>query len=132
MKYLTRKWRNDFQNSDEAFYDLIDDFDLIESSFAQQYGIRIRNEIDTMKWGEFSSLLSGLNGDTALGNIVRIRSEKDPKAIKDFSLNEKKIRSEWLNRNIKNAKEISRENYDKAMESIKNMFLSIAKQNEKK
>lgn len=129
MKYLIRKWRNDFQNNDESFYDLIDDFDLIESSFAQQYGIRLRMEIDTMKWGEFSSLLSGLNGDTPLGNIVRIRSEKDPKVIKNFTENEKRIRSKWLN---KNAKEISHEDYQQAMESIKNMFKSIAKQNEKK
>ena len=129
MKYLMRKWRNDFQNNNEAFYDLIDDFDLIESSFAQQYGIRLRMEIDTMKWGEFSSLLSGLNGDTPLGNIVRIRSEKDPKVIKNFTENEKRIRSKWLN---KNAKEISHEDYQQAMESIKNMFKSIAKKNEKK
>ena len=129
MKYLMRKWRNDFQNNNEAFYDLIDDFDLIESSFAQQYGIRLSMEIDTMKWGEFSSLLSGLNGDTPLGNIVRIRSEKDPKVIKNFTENEKRIRSKWLN---KNAKEISHEDYQQAMESIKNMFKSIAKQNEKK
>lgn len=129
MKYLMRKWRNDFQNNNESFYDLIDDFDLIESSFAQQYGIRLRMEIDTMKWGEFSSLLSGLNGDTPLGNIVRIRSEKDPKVIKNFTENEKRIRSKWLN---KNAKEISHEDYQQAMESIKNMFKSIAKQNEKK
>ncbi len=129
MKYLMRKWRNDFQNNDESFYDLIDDFDLIESSFAQQYGIRLRMEIDTMKWGEFSSLLSGLNGDTPLGNIVRIRSENDPKVIKNFTENEKRIRSKWLN---KNAKEISHEDYQQAMESIKNMFKSIAKQNEKK
>ena len=112
MKYLMRKWRNDFQNNDESFYDLIDDFDLIESSFAQQYGIRLRMEIDTMKWGEFSSLLSGLNGDTPLGNIVRIRSENDPKVIKNFTENEKRIRSKWLN---KNAKEISHEDYQQAM-----------------
>ena len=124
-----RKWRNDFQNNNEAFYDLIDDFDLIESSFAQQYGIRLRMEIDTMKWGEFSSLLSGLNGDTPLGNIVRIRSEKDPKVIKNFTESEKKIRSNWLNKNVK---QISQEDYKQAMENIKNMFISMAKQNEKK
>ena len=124
-----RKWRNDFQNNNESYYDLIDDFDLIESSFAQQYGIRLRNEIDTMKWGEFSSLLSGINGDTALGNIVRIRSEKDPKVIKNFSKHEKEIRSKWVN---KNAKEVSQENYKQAMENFKNMFKAMAKQNEKK
>lgn len=124
-----RKWRNDFQSNNESYYDLIDDFDLIESSFAQQYGIRLRNEIDTMKWGEFSSLLSGINGDTALGNIVRIRSEKDPKVIKNFSKHEKEIRSKWVN---KNAKEVSQENYKQAMENFKNMFKAMAKQNEKK
>lgn len=129
MKYLMRKWRNDFQNNNESYYDLIDNFDLIESSFAQQYGIRLRKEIDTMKWGEFSSLLSGINGDTALGNIVRIRSEKDPKVIKNFSKNEKEIRSKWVN---KNAKEVSQENYKQAMENFKNMFKAMAKQNEKK
>ncbi len=129
MKYLMRKWRNDFQSNNESYYDLIDDFDLIESSFAQQYGIRLRNEIDTMKWGEFSSLLSGINGDTALGNIVRIRSEKDPKVIKNFSKHEKEIRSKWVN---KNAKEVSQENYKQAMENFKNMFKAMAKQNEKK
>lgn len=129
MKYLMRKWRNDFQSNNESYYDLIDDFDLIESSFAQQYGIRLRNEINTMKWGEFSSLLSGINGDTALGNIVRIRSEKDPKVIKNFSKHEKEIRSKWVN---KNAKEVSQENYKQAMENFKNMFKAMAKQNEKK
>ncbi len=129
MKYLMRKWRNDFQNNNESYYDLIEDFDLIESSFAQQYGIRLRNEIDTMKWGEFASLLSGLNGDTPLGNIVRIRSEKDPKTIKNFTESEREIRSKWLN---KSAKKVSHENYQQAMESIKNMFKAIANQNEKK
>lgn len=128
MKYLMRKWRNDFQNNSESFYDLIDDFDLIESSFAQQYGIRLRKEIDSIKWGEFASLLSGLNGDTALGNIVRIRSEKDPKILKNFTENEKKIRSKWIN---KNAKQVSSENYEQAMENFKNMFKAMAKQNEK-
>lgn len=128
MKYLMRKWRNDFQNNNESFYDLIDDFDLIESSFAQQYGIRLRKEIDSMKWGEFASLLSGLNGDTVLGNIVRIRSEKDPKILKNFTENEKKIRSKWIN---KNAKQVSSENYEQAMENFKNMFKAMAKQNEK-
>lgn len=124
-----RKWRNDFQKSDETYYDLIDDFDLIESSFAQQYGIRLRMQIDTMKWGEFSSLLSGLNANTALGNIVRIRSEKNAEVIKNFTESEKKIRADWLN---KNAQKVSRENYEQAIESIKNMFIAIAKQDKEK
>lgn len=124
-----RKWRNDFQKSEESYYDLIDDFGLIESSFAQQYGIRLRNEIHDMKWGEFVSLLSGLNGNTPLGNVVRIRSEKDPEVIRRFNDSEKKIRSEWLSKNVK---VVSQEEYKQAMESFKNMFKSLANQEDEK
>ena len=77
-----------------------------------------------MEWGEFSSLLAGINGETPLGNIVRIRSEKDPEQIKKFTPAEKKIRSEWLN---KNASQISIETYEKAMENFKSMFIALSK-----
>ena len=128
MKYLMRKWRNDFQNNNDSYYDLIDDFDLIESSFAEQYGIRLRSQINSMKWGEFSSLLSGINQKTVLGNVVRIRSEKDPKIIQNFNENERKIRSEWLR---KNAKNVIYENYEQTIENIKNMFKSMASNKKK-
>ena len=119
------KWRNDFKapNSHETYYDLFEDWDLIESSFAQQYRIRLRKNLNDMEWGEFSSLLAGLNGDTPLGNIVRIRSEKDPKVLKNFTTQEKKIRNDWL---TKNAVQISEENYKQAMEDIKNMFIVMS------
>lgn len=121
-----RKWRNDFdnQNSYDVYYDLFEDWDLIESSFAQQYNIRLRRTISDMEWGEFSSYLSGLNGETALGNVVRIRSEKDPEVLKRFSPEEKKIRSSWMNKNVS---KMSQEDYKKMMENIKNMFKDMAK-----
>ena len=121
-----RKWRNDFNKIEdyETWYDLFDDWYLIESSFAQQYGIRLRRDLKNMEWGEFSSLLAGINGETPLGNIVRIRSEKDPEKIKKFTPAEKKIRSEWLN---KNASQISIETYEKAMENFKSMFIALSK-----
>lgn len=120
-----RKWRNDFKNpsSYDPYYDLFDDWDLIESSFAKQYGIRLRKNISDMEWGEFSSLLSGLNGDTPLGNIVRIRSEKDPEVIRKFTPEEKRIRNEWKN---KSASKVTEQDYKQAMEEIKNMFISMA------
>ena len=120
-----RKWRNDFSNSQayEPYYDLFDDWDLIESSFAQQYGIRLRKNISEMEWGEFSSLLSGLNGETALGNVVRIRSEKNPEVLKKFSPEEKRIRNDWLK---KNAPNITEQDYKQAMENFKNMFKAMA------
>ena len=63
MKWSLKKWRNDFNNLStyETWYDLFDDWSLIESSFAQQYGIRLRKDLNKMEWGEFVSLLSGLN-----------------------------------------------------------------------
>ncbi len=127
MKFRLKKWRNDFatQSSYETYYDLFEDWDLIESSFAQQYGIRLRKNISEMEWGEFVSLLSGLNAETPLGNIVRIRAEKDPEVLKKFTPEEKRIRNEWLK---KMAGQVSEESYEQAMESIKNMFISMAGQ----
>ena len=121
-----RKWLNDFknhnQNKNDNYYDLIDDYDIIESSFFKQYGIRLRSvELET---DEFLNLLSGIMADTPLGLIVQIRSETDPDVINSFTPEQKRIRSEWIN---KKAKEISKEDYDKAMENFKNMLISLAK-----
>lgn len=88
--------RNDF-SSEEQWYDLFDDWALIEASFATQYNIRLRTE-DDMSWSEFCTLLSGLMPETPLGQVVSIRSEKDPKVLKNFTKEQKKIRSDWLNR----------------------------------
>lgn len=90
--FATRKGQS------EVYYDLIDDYDAIEASFAQQYGIRLRLE-DEMLWDEFCTLLSGLNGETPLGYLVRIRGEKDPKKRKQFTKEEKRIYSSWRKRN---------------------------------
>ena len=43
--------------------------------------------------------------NTPLGQIVSIRAEKDPKVIKNFSKDQKKIRSDWLKRKNQKAKE---------------------------
>ncbi len=71
------------------------DWDLIVSSFAQQYGIRLYSEYETISCQEFRQLLVGLNGDTALGYVVQTRAETDPKKIKEMTAHEKKIRAEW-------------------------------------
>lgn len=44
---------------------------------------------------EYISLLTGLGPETPLGRIVRIRAEKDPKIIKNFSESEFEIYNEW-------------------------------------
>lgn len=89
---------------EESYYDLFDDWDLIESSFLKQYGIRLR-EVDDMPYSEFCSLISGIMPDTPLGNVVSIRAEKDPKVIKSFTAGQKKIRSDWILRKSEKVKE---------------------------
>lgn len=94
------------------------------SSFAQQYGIRLYSEYESISCEEFRQLLVGLNGDTPLGYTVQIRSEKDSKKIKQMTNHEKKIRSDWLDFKRKNNKnqnfiEISSKDIDKI---FSNMF----------
>ena len=83
------------------WYDFYDDWDLIESSIAQQYGIRLRNEINTISWSEVKMLVSGLLSDTPLGRIIQIRSENNKEQLKNFTPEMHKIRNEWRNRMAK-------------------------------
>ena len=71
------------------------DWDLIVSSFAQQYGIRLYTEYETISCQEFRQLLIGLNGETPLGYVVQVRAETDQKKIKEMTAHDKKIRAEW-------------------------------------
>lgn len=120
----TKKQRNDFKNQDNAerWYDLIDDYGVIEASFLQQYGIRLRTT--EMEWSEFSTLLSGIDHNTPLGNIVSIRSEDDPEKLKLFNADQKRIRREWRSKATKN---MTKAEYDDVMEQLKSMFTSMAK-----
>ena len=54
-----------------------------------------------MSWSEFCSLLSGIMPETPLGRVVSIRAEKDPKIIKNFTKEQKKIRNDWIIRRNK-------------------------------
>lgn len=116
-------WRPTFAQSkgnSEVFYDLFDDYDVIEASFAQQYGIRLRVE-DQMLWDEFSTLLAGLNGETPLGYLVRIRGEKDPKKRKSFTKEEQKIYSDWRLRHQPKAK-LSMADTDRMLQALADAF----------
>lgn len=88
----------------ETYYDLKFDWDLIVSSFAQQYGIRLYYEYENISCQEFRQLLTGLNGDTSLGYVVQTRAETDPKKIRQMTKKEKEIRTEWANFKRKNNK----------------------------
>lgn len=77
----------------------------------------------SMKWDEFCALLSGLSADSPLGRIVQIRAENDPNVLKRFTAHQRKIRSDWRNRVVRNVSEKSR---DEVLEYLKNMFVSMA------
>lgn len=95
---------------------------MIVSSFAQQYGIRLYYEYETIPCEEFRQLLSGLNSETPLGYVVQTRSEKDYKKIKEMSKNEKEIREKWANfKNKTNKKiEINKEDISKIFSKMFN------------
>lgn len=123
MKIL-RLLKNDFKtsSSNDDYYDIIDDWPLIEASFFKQYGIRLR-QIDDMPWDEFCSYLAGIMPDTPLGNIVQIRSEEDKNIIKNFTSKQKRIRSEWRNRTAKN---MDKKEAEDAIKMFQNMFKELA------
>lgn len=123
MIFLSKKHKNDFVNSNnDDYYDIVDDWRLIEASFFKQYGIRLR-QINDMPWDEFCSYLSGIMPDTPLGNVVQIRSEDDKEILKNFTPEQKRIRSEWRNRMAKN---MDKKQAEDAIEMFKNMFKELA------
>lgn len=124
-----RKWRNDFKNTNnnyETWYDLEEDWSLIEASLAKQYGIRIRKEIDTMEYAEFCNLVSGLMPDTPLGNIIQIRSEDDEEILKNFNQEQKNIRWEYRN---KIAKKVNEEDFKNVIAEMQKAFKEMAGDN---
>lgn len=128
MKYHTRKWSNDFKNqsNSENWYDLEEDWELIASSLKTQYGYSIRKEINNMSWAELSSDISGLMGDTPLGNIVQIRSEDDKERLKNFTQEQKNIR--WKYR-MKMAQNVDKEEFKKVITDLQKAFKEMAGDN---
>ena len=111
------------KKSNEPYYDLFEDWDLIVSSFLSQYGIRLSTkEFKTVDWAEFSALLSGLSAETALGRIVSIRSETDADTIKRFSPYQKKVHDEGQERRYK---AMSEEEYAAEMRKLEARIFSI-------
>ena len=111
------------QSNSEAWYDFEEDWELIASSLKAQYGYSIRKEVETMSWAELSSDISGLMGDTPLGNIVQIRSEDDRERLKSFTQDQKNIR--WKYR-MKMAKSVDQEEFKKAITDLQKAFKKMA------
>ena len=121
-----RKLSHDFttQQPTNAWYDLREDWALVESSIASQYGIRLRQASD-MPWSEFINLVTGLLPETPLGAIVKIRSEDDPDMLKRFNADQLAIRSKWRERqalqHLDNP-ELLEQSMDKLSLMLKSMF----------
>lgn len=123
-----RKWKNDFKttSNNETWYDLEDDWELVASSLKTQYGYSIRKEINNMSWAELCSDISGLMGETPLGNIVQIRSEDDKERLKNFTQEQKNIRWEYRN---KMAQKMDKEEFKKVIAEFQKMFKEMAGDN---
>lgn len=87
------------------------------------YGIRLSQELESMKWPEFTALLSGLDHDTPLGRIVSIRAENDPARLRGFSPEMRRVRSAWRNRK---AKAMPQNQVDAFLEEMKRAFISMS------
>ena len=81
---------------------------------------------EDVSWPEFKALLSGLDGNTALGRIVAIRAEEDKEVLKNFTPEQKRIRSEYRR---KIAKQVSPEEMSQVLEMFKNAFIKMAGEN---
>ncbi|WP_236575959.1 Gp15 family bacteriophage protein [Paenibacillus sp. USDA918EY] len=106
MARITKRWKPDFSQpkaKPNTWYDLYEDWALIEASIAAQYGIRLRAEPD-MTWDEFCTLLAGIMPETPLGQVVSVRSENDREKLKHFSPEQHRIRNEWRSRELKQAR----------------------------
>ena len=98
---------------------------MIESSFAKQYGIRL--SLEDISVGEYYRLLSGLMDDTPLGAVIRIRSEDDPKVLKEFGPEQRKIRSDWrLFINQKRRMTMTKAESRRQIQELKNIFMHFA------
>ena len=125
----TKRWRHDFRNSTKqaptnTWYDLREDWALIESSIASQYGIRLRQASD-MSWSEFTNLVTGLLPETPLGAIVKIRSEDDPDMLKKFTRDQLEIRRKWRDRQALQQldnPEVLKQSMDNLSAMLKSMF----------
>lgn len=123
-----RKLRSDFTTTakptTDSWYDLREDWTLIEASIASQYGIRLRQASD-MPWSEFTTLVAGLLPETPLGSVVRIRSENDPKIIEQFNSDQIAIRNKWRDRQALQQldnPETLKQSMDSLSAMLKNMF----------
>lgn len=102
------------------WFDIVEDWHLIVSSFAKQYGIRLGENLD-MPFSEFQQLLAGLMPDTPLGNIISIRSEENKETLKRFTKSMLEERRKFRNK-LANDKLNDVDSLEKQFQSYEKMF----------
>ncbi|WP_279051757.1 Gp15 family bacteriophage protein [Intestinibacter bartlettii] len=112
------------RKEENKWYDLIEDWELIEASFLAQYGIRLR-VVDDMSWNEFCTLLIGIMPKTPLGQIVSIRAEEDKDILKNFTDDQHRIRNEWRNRNNPIINDMTDEEKEKQIKEFEKIMASM-------
>lgn len=78
---------------------------------------------EDVSWPEFKALLAGLDGTTALGRIVAIRAEEDKDILKNFTPEQRRIRSEYRK---KIAKQVTPEEMTQVLDMFKKAFIQMA------
>ena len=121
-------WEKKNRESSDPYYDLIEDFDLVVSSFQSQYGIRLSRELPAgMKWEEFRDLLVGIGPDTALGRIVSVRAEDRKEYLENFTPEQHRIRNEWKSKHAEFIKNhTTKEQMDAQLDAMKMAFMRMA------
>lgn len=111
------------RESSDPYYDMVDDWGLIVSSFLTQYGLRIQTkELETISWDEFKALVAGISSETVLGQVVSIRSETDQKIIKHFSKDQRRIYDDWRSRKCE---KMDQATFEKEMNNLERMFAAM-------
>lgn len=87
------------------------------------YGIRLSRELGGMKFREFSALLAGLDYKSPLGRVAAIRAENDPKKLKEYTPEMRRLRSRWLARQ---AARMPQKKADDAIEAMRLAFVNMA------
>ena len=108
----------------DRWYDIFEDWELVESSFAMQYPTKDLYD-DKMDWIEFTTLLAGIMPDTPLGNVISIRAEDDADTLEHFSEEQHRIRDEW--RDKQTQRMIESMNKEEVMKEVYAMFMDMSK-----
>lgn len=75
-------------------YDFNFDKKLINISLVSQYHF-LPSELENISHSDYFKLIEGLNGESQLAGVIRIRKETDPDKIKKFGRYETEIRVNW-------------------------------------